>query len=51
MQVALSWTARDFRQVPSIENDRDAPIVWIVGADYEEAIERETFGEMQRWVR
>lgn len=51
MQAALSWTARDFRQVPSIENDRDAPIVWIVGADYEEAIERETFGDMQRWVR
>lgn len=44
------WTSTSFSQIPTLYQDPDAPLLWIVAADSEEAVTRTTPGELHSWV-
>ncbi|KIW47880.1 uncharacterized protein PV06_00536 [Exophiala oligosperma] len=44
------WTAESFQKVPSLFDDPDAPIIWIVAGDSEEAVTRTTPGNLHSWI-
>lgn len=45
------WHARSFSNIPTLYSDpENAPIIWIVAADSEEAVMRSTPGELHSWV-
>lgn len=44
------WNADSFQQIPSRFDNPDAPMIWIVAADSEEAVTRNTPGDLYNWV-
>lgn len=51
MWAALpDWDAKSFATVPTRYSDPNAPIMWIVDGDSEEAVNRTVPGELHSWV-
>ncbi|KAF4990825.1 hypothetical protein FGRMN_8237 [Fusarium graminum] len=44
------WNASSFSKIPSRHDDPDAPIIWIVDGDSEEAVTRDTPGVLRSWI-
>ncbi|KAF4345817.1 hypothetical protein FBEOM_193 [Fusarium beomiforme] len=44
------WDAKSFAKIPTRYSDPDAPIMWIVDGDHEEAVTRSTPGEIYSWI-
>ncbi|KAF5673616.1 hypothetical protein FCIRC_7994 [Fusarium circinatum] len=44
------WDAKSFATIPTRYSDPNAPIVWIVDGDSEEAVNRTTPGELHNWM-
>ncbi|KAF9764191.1 hypothetical protein IL306_002865 [Fusarium sp. DS 682] len=44
------WDAKSFAKIPTRYSDPNAPIVWIVDGDSEEAVNRTTPGEIHGWI-
>jgi pimeloyl-ACP methyl ester carboxylesterase len=44
------WDAKSFAKIPTRYSDPNAPIMWIVDGDSEEAVTRSTPGEIHSWV-
>jgi hypothetical protein len=46
------WNAESFQKVTTLYSDpKNAPIIWIVAGDSEEAVTRSTPHEIHSWVR
>ncbi|EWY87747.1 hypothetical protein FOYG_09141 [Fusarium oxysporum NRRL 32931] len=45
-----SKDAKSFAKIPTRYSDPNAPIIWIVDGDSEEAVTRSTPGEIHSWV-
>jgi hypothetical protein len=45
-----TWNAGSFSKIPTRYDDPDAPILWIVDGDSEEAVTRDTPGVLRSWV-
>ncbi|RKL46585.1 hypothetical protein BFJ70_g3072 [Fusarium oxysporum] len=44
------WDAKSFAKIPTRYSDPNAPIIWIVDGDSEEAVTRSTPGEIHSWI-
>ncbi|KAL9566281.1 hypothetical protein ACKAV7_009640 [Fusarium commune] len=44
------WDAKSFAKIPTRYSDPNAPIMWIVDNDYDEAVTRSTPGEIHSWI-
>ncbi|KAL2207052.1 alpha/beta-hydrolase [Sarocladium strictum] len=44
------WDAGSFARIPSIYDNPQAPLIWIVAGDSEEAVSRDTPGRLQSWI-
>ncbi|KAH7477407.1 hypothetical protein FOMA001_g9165 [Fusarium oxysporum f. sp. matthiolae] len=44
------WDAKSFAKIPTRYSDPNAPIMWIVDGDSEEAVTRSTPGEIHSWI-
>ncbi|KAL6915003.1 hypothetical protein FSST1_012763 [Fusarium sambucinum] len=44
------WDAKSFAKIPSRYDDDEAPIIWIVDGDSEEAVTRDTPGVLRSWI-
>ncbi|KIW19665.1 hypothetical protein PV08_00239 [Exophiala spinifera] len=45
-----AWTADSFQKIPSLFDDPNAPIIWIVAGDSEEAVSRTTPLDLHNWI-
>ncbi|RGP71692.1 hypothetical protein FLONG3_6996 [Fusarium longipes] len=44
------WNAKSFSKIPSRYDDKEAPMIWIVDGDSEEAVTRSTPGTIHSWI-
>ncbi|PTD07625.1 hypothetical protein FCULG_00007199 [Fusarium culmorum] len=44
------WDATSFARIPSRYDDDEAPMIWIVDGDSEEAVTRDTPGTLRSWI-
>lgn len=49
-EVEPVWTSESFTKIPSLFNEPNAPIIWVVAGDTEEAVTRSTPGEIHSFV-